>query len=118
MRAGVGAGMQGRGWGLGGNLVKDKLWPLDWGRLASGASGSWGSLGLGREQRLHFLCLHPQHTQILTRDLVQHQVQAAAKGGIETHGHRHRHVAEGLGQAAAVDIILCQDIWGPGLGRG
>lgn len=54
---------------------------------------------------------------ILTHDLVQHHVQAAAKGGVETHGHRDRHVAESLGQAAAVDVILCQDIWGPGVGK-
>lgn len=64
-----------------------------------------------------FPCSPPQNTQSLTSDLVQHHVQAAAKGGIETHGHRDRHVAEGLGQAAAVDIIFCQDIWRPGLGK-
>lgn len=65
-----------------------------------------------------FPSLPPQHTQSLTSDLVQHHVQAAAKGGIETHGHRDRHVAEGLGQAATVDIIFCLDIWGPRLGKG
>lgn len=74
-------------------------------------SGTGGSLKLGRNQGLRFPYSHlPQHTQSLTSDLVQHHVQAAAKGGVETHCHRDRHVAEGLGQTAAVDIVLCQDI--------
>lgn len=88
---------------------------LTYRHLASGARGSWGSLRL--DQRLVFPAPHPR-TQSLTSDLVQHHVQAAAKGGIETHGHRDGHMAEGLGQAAAVDIIFCQDIWRPGLGKG
>lgn len=86
----------------------------------AGLRGKWilGKPGAGQGPEAPFPVPSPPPTQILTRDLVQHQVQAAAKGGIESHRHRHRHVAEGLGQAAAVDIILGQDIWGPGLGSG
>lgn len=78
------------------------------------AGEGWGWAGARRT----LLCSHPQYTQTLTSDLVQHHVETAAEGGIETHGHRDGHMAEGLGQAAAVDIILCQDIWGPGLEKG
>lgn len=52
----------------------------------------------------------PRYKQTLTHDLVQHHVKTAAKGSIETHGHRDRHVTQGFSQTAAVDIILCQDV--------
>lgn len=111
----TGAGTWGqRLWVWGGMWFKVNYRHLHGGRPASGGKQILGKHGADQG----FLSSHPQHTRILTSDLVQHQVQAAAKGGIETHGHRNRHVAEGLGQAAAVDIILCQDIWRPGLWRG
>lgn len=91
--------------------------PLDWGRPGKPEAGQ------GSEAPFPLLlppttASLPQHTESLTGDLVQHHVQTAAKGGIETHGHRDRHVAEGLGQAAAVDVIFCQNIWRPGWGAG
>lgn len=99
---------RGRGVGLG-RAWAGAGWPQGWGDL--GEAWSWaGTRGP---------VSHPprnKHTQLLTRDLVQHHVQAAAERGIETHGHRDRHVAECLGQAAAVDVILCQDVWWLGVG--
>lgn len=50
--------------------------------------------------------------QILTHDFIQHQVKTAAEGSIETHSHGDRHMTQSLRQTAAVDIILCQDVWG------
>lgn len=80
--------------------------------------GIWGKPGAGRGPEALFLILPTTHThtQLLTRDLVQHHVQAAAERGVETHSHRDWHMAECLGQAAAVDVILCQDVWWLGVG--
>lgn len=52
-----------------------------------------------------------------TGDLVQQGVEAVATGGVEAHSDRGGRVAQRLGEAAAVDVILRQRLWGPGKGQ-